>query len=696
MAQVGSPALSAEDALTARLSAVKFQAIQLVDAAAKLSPPRTEKSALRKQASQMPQLQDAARDVLEHAAELTRSVEKETEKLHSTAASLEAKQKSLDDMRRQIASERAAMLAEIECERESLKAEKQLLTAIHKADTININIGGSPFVVSRATLTSKGGFFEAMFSGRHALAPSEDGSFYVDRPGRDFEHILAYMRDGETAALLELDDDTRRRVALEADFYALHELVDHLMDRGYLRHLSKEDAKLKLSEDVLRHEWSPGCFPQLADAQARRAVIGGLAGINLSKDALAGLMPHVGLLNVFDTHGTHVRLNGLTGENASLNGCTGIVEKSALLASKALVCINKEGVGTRFIPSGNLESAYEPGCPPLPASFWRAAPPTPGYPMMLEEYAKMHGRDAVGERVLVESIDSFRANFERLFPGILERLLSVTPGTRPKAQWFAAGGAVLLSMLRRPPASAIEPASAMDQTDLDIFVCAAATLAIHPLARTSRRGLFGESLSPCLRDHASPSAALVPTRHFARVCACVQLRGLRRSGHGARASNLRCPRSRWGRMAHLARHVRHQSAPLDVARGAAAGAFGWSGGPARTPDPDRAPPLPVAQRGTLHPPCALSSALPPCHAQASSERDQARHAVCRSRPGIDRIRRRLLRLRLRWQRGVGAPARAARHPLWIQRAQSCARLGREPDLRIPARCVPRCACARSG
>ncbi len=37
----------------------------------------------------------------------------------------------------------------------------------------------------------------AMFSGRHELQREPDGSFFIDRDGAHFRHILNFLRDGQ-------------------------------------------------------------------------------------------------------------------------------------------------------------------------------------------------------------------------------------------------------------------------------------------------------------------------------------------------------------------------------------------------------------------------------------------------------------------------------------------------------------------
>jgi hypothetical protein len=63
------------------------------------------------------------------------------------------------------------------------------------AHLIRLNVGGVLYVTTRATLCRTGSYFEAMFSGRHALT-QVDGAYYLDRNGRVFEGVLDFLRTG--------------------------------------------------------------------------------------------------------------------------------------------------------------------------------------------------------------------------------------------------------------------------------------------------------------------------------------------------------------------------------------------------------------------------------------------------------------------------------------------------------------------
>lgn len=82
-------------------------------------------------------------------------------------------------------AEAAKRAAEVDAERSELRAEKVAMEGLHAVATagpIELDVGGTRFSTSRSTLVRvEGSMLEAMFSGRHALAPSSDGSYFIDR-----------------------------------------------------------------------------------------------------------------------------------------------------------------------------------------------------------------------------------------------------------------------------------------------------------------------------------------------------------------------------------------------------------------------------------------------------------------------------------------------------------------------------------
>ena len=76
-----------------------------------------------------------------------------------------------------------------------------------------------------------GSMLHAMFSGRFDTKPAEDGSYFIDRDGTHFRHILNYLRTGQ----LTIPDDKilRRELLAEAEFYQVQGIVSELTARPF-------------------------------------------------------------------------------------------------------------------------------------------------------------------------------------------------------------------------------------------------------------------------------------------------------------------------------------------------------------------------------------------------------------------------------------------------------------------------------
>ena len=62
-------------------------------------------------------------------------------------------------------------------------------------EVISLNVGGTLYTTSKATLQrEKSSMLAALFSGRYKIPTDENGHFFIDRNGRHFSFILAYLR----------------------------------------------------------------------------------------------------------------------------------------------------------------------------------------------------------------------------------------------------------------------------------------------------------------------------------------------------------------------------------------------------------------------------------------------------------------------------------------------------------------------
>jgi hypothetical protein len=96
-------------------------------------------------------------------------------------------------------------------------------------EVVDLNVGGTLYSTSRATLLRYDSMLARMFSGRHEVKRRADGRVFIDRDGERFRHILNYLRDGDLDVEL-LDEATRKGLKREAAFFCLPEL-EALLDK---------------------------------------------------------------------------------------------------------------------------------------------------------------------------------------------------------------------------------------------------------------------------------------------------------------------------------------------------------------------------------------------------------------------------------------------------------------------------------
>ena len=101
------------------------------------------------------------------------------------------------------------------------------LDQVHSSRVVKLNVGGIPFTTTVKTLRKDpNSMLAALFSGTLEIKPSEDGSFFIDRDGTYFRHILNYLRDGEL--ILPGRAEFLKELEAEARFYRLQGILDAL------------------------------------------------------------------------------------------------------------------------------------------------------------------------------------------------------------------------------------------------------------------------------------------------------------------------------------------------------------------------------------------------------------------------------------------------------------------------------------
>ena len=94
-------------------------------------------------------------------------------------------------------------------------------------NAVKLNVGGIPYVTTRATLTRySDSMLGAMFSGKLPSTKDENGGYIIDRDGQLFWFVLNYLRCSKLA--LPADFNDMEQLEMEADFYQIQPLIDDL------------------------------------------------------------------------------------------------------------------------------------------------------------------------------------------------------------------------------------------------------------------------------------------------------------------------------------------------------------------------------------------------------------------------------------------------------------------------------------
>ncbi|KAI9306863.1 hypothetical protein BJ944DRAFT_38868 [Cunninghamella echinulata] len=91
---------------------------------------------------------------------------------------------------------------------------------------IKLNIGGKIFETTLATLQrDHSSLLATMFSGKHPLEPSSDGSYFIDRDPTHFRLVLNYLRDLRLPPTVIQHHSTCQELLQEAYFYQIDGLI---------------------------------------------------------------------------------------------------------------------------------------------------------------------------------------------------------------------------------------------------------------------------------------------------------------------------------------------------------------------------------------------------------------------------------------------------------------------------------------
>ena len=125
---------------------------------------------------------------------------------------------------------------------------------------VKLNVGGQYFTTSRQTLRSDPkSMLAAMFSGRHKLETTGDGSFFIDRDGTHFRYILNYLRNDEL--ILPEGATFLKELEAEAKFYQLQGILNALKSKEPFEEsviLTNEEHRRVLKSwlpEAMKREW---------------------------------------------------------------------------------------------------------------------------------------------------------------------------------------------------------------------------------------------------------------------------------------------------------------------------------------------------------------------------------------------------------------------------------------------------------
>ena len=149
-------------------------------------------------------------------------------------SSVESSFATATEMFKEVFEQVAKDRQEMDKEKQKWEEEKTLMDKkfIFNGPRIVLDVGGMHYSTSRSTLTKyPESMLAVMFSGRHDLETMQckDGSFFIDRDGTHFRHILNYLRDGEEVVeSFPKSVDTLLELLREANFYQLDGLASLL------------------------------------------------------------------------------------------------------------------------------------------------------------------------------------------------------------------------------------------------------------------------------------------------------------------------------------------------------------------------------------------------------------------------------------------------------------------------------------
>jgi hypothetical protein len=195
----------------------------------RLTEHRTEINALK------PRIQQIRNELLAKLDELNICIES-AEKLNQEAVIMT---KTLEDTLTNVSNEAT----------EWQQIKVKLASTVVKGKVI-LDVGGERYTTSVETLTrEKDTYFTALFSRQWQLERDpKDDSIFIDRDGKLFTHILAYLRTDAISKDVMTNESLRQSLILEAKYFHLHKLIEILTEPD--RKAEREEAERKEIERI--------------------------------------------------------------------------------------------------------------------------------------------------------------------------------------------------------------------------------------------------------------------------------------------------------------------------------------------------------------------------------------------------------------------------------------------------------------
>lgn len=201
-------------------------------------------------------MRDALQEAVNASVEAARK-RGEEERARLLAEAREAAAKMMEEAERKS--------REVEEDRAKLEEEKNAMLKAHtfQKTKLLLNVGGHRFETSRQTLTSvPDTYFSSMFSGRFELIPDDDDSYFIDRDGRLFHHVLNFLREPVSFNLSkDMTETQMEELKVELKFYGL---LDSMMPHH---------AQERIGRSLLRSACLTGSKRALKTAVAQARVL---------------------------------------------------------------------------------------------------------------------------------------------------------------------------------------------------------------------------------------------------------------------------------------------------------------------------------------------------------------------------------------------------------------------------------------